>query len=623
MKYRILPIIVLLALMLASITSVTAQDNSAFPVTIEHKFGTTVITEEPQRIVSLGYTEQDTLFALGIQPVAVREWYGAVPYGIFPWAIEEAGDAQPEVLEMAYGNLNYEAILALQPDLISAVDSGITQEEYDTLSAIAPTIAQPDEYIDFGTPWQEVTRIIGAATGRIEEAETLITDLEARFIAIREANPQFADSTIAIAYHTGETYGYYTSEDSRGRFFADLGFVVPDELNELAGDDFYYYLSEERIDLLDQDLLLFLGLQFYEDGSEAARTLLEGDLLLSQLNAVQDERILFVSDELDNALQFSTILSIDFLLDGLVPEIASTIPNENETVEASCEEGLRAVEDAIGTVVCLPEQPERIISLTDGDTDALLALGIEPVGVSNGRGSDTPPRYLIDYLAEDYVSVGAFFQPNLEIVLELEPDLILFSYGDYAEPELMEQLNAIAPVFVPVGGDDGWQDLFVAVGEAVNMEAEVDTFFTDYESRIAELNQTVEADTQFLIARWSAEGPQVMAPYIFAPAILQEIGLVMPDEIPDLQEGHAHSAPLSLETLNILDTDWLFMGTLQAEGEAAEALESVFENPIFQTLEVVQNDQVVVVDGSIWTSSGGPLAANIVLDIIETSFAGE
>jgi iron complex transport system substrate-binding protein len=271
----------------------------------------------------------------------------------------------------------------------------------------------------------------------------------------------------------------------------------------------------------------------------------------------------------------------------------------------------------------LPEQPERVISLTDGDTDALIALGIEPVGVSNGRGSQTPPNYLLDFLPEDYVSVGGFFQPNLEVLLELEPDLILFSYGDFAEAGLIEQLNAIAPVFIPVSGEGTWQELFVSVGEALNMEAEVDAFFVDYENRIAEISATIEPETQFVIARWAAEGPQVMAPYIFAPAILQELGMLMPEEIPDLEEGHAHSAPLSLETLQILDADWLFVGTLQAEGDAAEALQAVFDNPLFQQLEVAQNEQVVVVDGSIWTSSGGPLAANLVLDVLEENLAGE
>src|SRR5690606_27198554 len=129
----------------------------------EHKFGTTTITEVPQRVVAIGFSDQDPLLALGVMPVAVRYWYGDTSNAIFPWAQDEAAGAEAVVLDMPFGNLNYEAILALQPDLISAVYSGITQEEYELLSQIAPTIAQPAEYTDFGMPWQETTRLIGAA----------------------------------------------------------------------------------------------------------------------------------------------------------------------------------------------------------------------------------------------------------------------------------------------------------------------------------------------------------------------------------------------------------------------------------------------------------------------------
>lgn len=621
MKSRIISIFSVLTLLMIGIMPLSAQDEAAFPVTIEHKFGSTTIEAEPQRIVVLGYTEQDPYFALGAEPVAIRYWYGDES-AIFPWAVEAADGVQPEVLNLTYGALNYEAILALEPDLISAIDAGISAEEYEALSAIAPTIAQYDEYLDFGMPWQETTRLVGTVLGKSNEAEALVEDIETRFQTIREENPQFEGKTVSVSYYLGEIYGYYTDQDSRARFFTDLGFVIPEEQIEIAGEEFYAYISEERLDLFDQDLLVFLGLQFFEGGSEVALDAHLSNPLITQLSAMQEDRVVFVPDEYDDALQFSTILSLGYLLDGLVPEIASVIPQET-TQAVTCDENLRAVTDSVGTTVCLPEQPQRVISLTDGDTDALVALGVEAVGISNGRGSQTPPRYLLDFIPEDYVSVGGFFQPNLEILLELEPDLILFSYGDFAEPELIEQLNEIAPVFIPVSGDGTWQDLFYGVGEALNMEAEVDAFFEDYESRIAEISEAVDAETQFIIARWAAEGPQVMAPYIFAPAILQELGLVMPEEIPDLQAGHAHSAPLSLEAIQILDADWLFAGTLQAEGDAAEALEAVFENPLFQQLEVVQNEHVVIVDGSIWTSSGGPLAANLVLDVVEANLIGE
>lgn len=56
-----------------------------FPVTIEHKFGSTTLEEKPTHVVSLGYTEQDALFALGIKPVTVRYFFGDETSAMFPW----------------------------------------------------------------------------------------------------------------------------------------------------------------------------------------------------------------------------------------------------------------------------------------------------------------------------------------------------------------------------------------------------------------------------------------------------------------------------------------------------------------------------------------------------------
>ncbi len=296
---------------------------SAFPVTIEHQYGSTTIEQVPERIVSIGYTDQDALLALGVIPVAVRYWYGDETNAVFPWAEDEANGAIPEVLNMAYGNLNYEALLALQPDLIIAVNSGITQDEYDTLTQIAPTLAQSGDYINFGMPWQEITRMIGAAVGKSAEAEALIALVDGLFEEARAENPEFEGQTLAVAYNYGEgrTYGYYTPQDARGRFFTQLGFVIPQELIDIAGDQFYADLSTERIDLLDQDLLVFLGLQFAEGGQDA----IINDPLISQLDVVRDGHVVFVPSEYDDALQFSTVLSLEYALEGILPEIEAVI----------------------------------------------------------------------------------------------------------------------------------------------------------------------------------------------------------------------------------------------------------------------------------------------------------
>lgn len=224
---------------------------------IEHKYGSTEVRGLPERVVTVGFNDQDPALAMGIEPVAVRDWFGDQPNAVWPWAQDELGDADPAVLPM--GELDFERVAALEPDLIVGVFSGMTEDEYGTLSEIAPTIAQPEGYVDFGVPWQEQTRVIGRALGREEQARELISEVEARFAEVREAHPEFEGATGAVALlDEGGTYNAYGPEDLRGRFMSALGFELPSEISELAGDDFFAQISEERLDLLNADVLVWI-----------------------------------------------------------------------------------------------------------------------------------------------------------------------------------------------------------------------------------------------------------------------------------------------------------------------------------------------------------------------------
>jgi iron complex transport system substrate-binding protein len=303
-----------------------AQAQEAFPVTIEHQYGSTTIAEAPQRVLSLGYTEQDFLLALDVQPIAVRYWYGDETNAIFPWAQAKVAGENPSVLNMTFGALNYEAILALEPDLISAVTAGITQEEYELLSQIAPTITQAEGYINFGMPWQEVTTMIGEAVGKSDEARVVIEEVEIRFAEARTNPPNFAEKNIAVAYYYDEKYGIYTDQDSRARFFTDLGFVIPDELVELAGESFYADISSERLDLLEQDVIAIVNLQFIEGGRES----LEAQPLFGSLQAVQEGRVVYLDETAENALGFSSPLSLPFALEAVLPQLEEMFSETSE-----------------------------------------------------------------------------------------------------------------------------------------------------------------------------------------------------------------------------------------------------------------------------------------------------
>ncbi len=164
-------------LMLASCGSSAGgeeSESSRRAQTIEHKYGKTEISGRSKRELSLGYQEHHAIFALGVEPVAVRYWYGDKADVIFPW--DEADGAGPEILDMPFGELNFEKIASVRPDLVLGVYSGITEKEYETLSEIAPTVVQSEEYVDFGAPWQDMTLTVGRALDREKKAGELVAD---------------------------------------------------------------------------------------------------------------------------------------------------------------------------------------------------------------------------------------------------------------------------------------------------------------------------------------------------------------------------------------------------------------------------------------------------------------
>ena len=114
----------------AAEASAPAAESGAFPVKIPHRYGTTVIDAEPERVVIAGLREQDAALALGVVPVAATEWYGKHPGAVFPWAEEALGDADPPAVLTYEDGLQIEKIAAQRPDLIIAVYSGMTKKEY-------------------------------------------------------------------------------------------------------------------------------------------------------------------------------------------------------------------------------------------------------------------------------------------------------------------------------------------------------------------------------------------------------------------------------------------------------------------------------------------------------------
>ncbi len=305
-------------------TTEAATEEGTFPATVAHAHGETVVEAMPERIVTVGYSDQDAVLAFGVTPIAVTDWYGDQEFATWEWAQDELGDAEPEVLNEGEftGTADYdlEQLRVLEPDLIIGLYTDMDADQYADLSAIAPTIAPSADFPEYGMPWQEATRMVGAALGRPERAEELIEEVDAQVAAAAEAHPEFAgqEGVVAEVFEPGSSF-VRSATDPRTKLLEGLGFVLPEDLAELAGDADGAPVSDEQMDLLDRDLVVWnVG------HDDTLRAQVEEKPLYETLEVVRAGRSVFVEDPtVAGALTWGTVLSIPYALDELVPLLAA------------------------------------------------------------------------------------------------------------------------------------------------------------------------------------------------------------------------------------------------------------------------------------------------------------
>jgi len=591
------------------------------------------IPDNPQRVLAFDMAALEFLLYTDFEIVGSTEWM----LDELAASLPPLQDEFAAITNMGYP-VNSEMALEAQPDIVLAYDGGDGLIDYDEMSAIAPTVVTSLGVED----WERTTRFWAEVLGAEDVFEELLATYDARIAELQDALPDDPAET-EVSLTTAMTYGLvlWMSDSPQGKILEDIGFARPETQQINPDGDYWLNISEETIDLAAGDVVFLFAYATTDPETAAAEeeaiAEFQANPLWQNLEVVQSGEVYVMGGYWYRA---ATYLLANRIIDDIFasltdvePEItyldllpgaeASEQEATDETAVITCEEGERAIEDAAGASMCIPADPQRIVGLMEADVDALLALGITPVGATNGRGQTTPPRYLDEYLA-DVTSVGRFYSPNLESILGLEPDLILF--GGFTDEAVLEQLNAIAPTVNTFQPGEAWQSHFLRVAEILEMTEAAEAFIADYDARIEEVQSELgEIDDTFVVSRWSAEGPQIMAPTLtFSSGVLLDLGLQGAPVIPELQEGHPHSSPLSMESLQLLDVDWAFIGTLTPDGDPVAALEEAMENPLWQTLEVVQNDQVVMVDGSLWTSVGGPIAATMVLeDAVEALLGGE
>lgn len=268
----------------------------------------------------------------------------------------------------------------------------------------------------------------------------------------------------------------------------------------------------------------------------------------------------------------------------------------------------RPVSHAMGETR-VPASPKRVVALDGAVLDACILLGVPPVGATTGVENDPWPAYLGEG-TDDIVNVGSIVEPNLELIVTLQPDLII---GVRSRHEaIYPQLSAIAPTVFAEQHRSQWRENFLLVAKALNREDQVDGVVSNFDDRCAsvaaQLGDQFETTTVSVLRVYT---DTIYAYQVdsFSGSVLDAIGLKRPES----QSGPEELAiDLSPEQLATGDGDVIF---LTVWGDPATTdVSTLVTNPLWDRLEAVRANRVFLVPDEYWMVAMGYIAANRILD---------
>jgi iron complex transport system substrate-binding protein len=275
----------------------------------------------------------------------------------------------------------------------------------------------------------------------------------------------------------------------------------------------------------------------------------------------------------------------------------------------------REITHALG-VTDLPDHPQRVVVLTNEGTEALLAVGITPVGAAKSWLGN--PWY--DHIADQMTgvtNVGEESAVNLEALVALQPDLILGTKQRHEA--IYEQLSAIAPTVISERLRGDWKINMALYTDAAGKGAEGQAALDAFDARIAALSSALgdNLSEEISIARFMGGQTRIYFKDSFSGLILDELGFARPAS----QDKPEFAEQITKERIPEFEGDRLFYFTYETgNGEGNSQAEDWLADPLWQNLEVVKAGKVHEVSDAVWNTAGGIIAGNLLLDDIESVY---
>lgn len=298
------------------------------------------------------------------------------------------------------------------------------------------------------------------------------------------------------------------------------------------------------------------------------------------------------------------------------PESATASPGTDAAAGAdssttAADAQTRSVEHGMGTTQ-VPAEVKRVVVLDTGELDAVVSLGVVPVGAVTTDVSTSLVQYLEPELAE-VESVGTIGEPNLEAIAALRPDLILSN--TVRHEDLYDELSAVAPTVFADDVGDTWKETLLLAGEALDEQEQAEELIADYESRATEVGLAVTdgdpGSVEVSVVRFLPGQIRLYTPSSFIGTILEDAGFTRPAS---QLEGDTF-VEASAEQLALADGDVVFTAVYGDPADTDQA--DVVAGPVWQNLGAVQRGDVQEVSDDTWMLGIGVTAANLVLDDLE------
>lgn len=282
----------------AASQSASAENNGAFPVTIDHAFGSTTVKSAPQRVATVAWANHEVPLALGITPVGMEKvtWGDDDSDGIMPWVSEKLNGEQPQLFD-ATDSIPFESIADSRPDVILAAYSGMTKEDYEQLSKIAPTIAYPTE--PWATSWEETITMNARALGKASEGEQLVKDLKKIRSDAFAKHPELKGKKVMFSNIDPSdlsSVSFYTMGDPRMNSLVEVGMSAPKVVEDADPKQFFKQVSSEKPEAFDDvDLIVTYGTNDQKENAKLLKQL-QQDPLLSKVPAIAAGHVVFLGE---------------------------------------------------------------------------------------------------------------------------------------------------------------------------------------------------------------------------------------------------------------------------------------------------------------------------------------